>query len=461
MGRLDFRPAGGCVVATCKSPLARHGPAEGIELTGDQVDCRGVRLKNVDYRHQIRRLWIPSMNLPYSPAFLAAIFLLFAEGATSQDRVALVVGNNTYPGDGNFSSLQNCVGDATLIKTSLEGLGFRVFYLENASRSEMDAELAEFEGAIPRGGTAVFYFAGHGIEFEGKNYLMGSNAKLMARSRLGEEAMDAETFASAMLLAGARSSFLFLDCCREVPNDVGWLTRGIKKRGLAEINIDGDIIIAYAAKPGQAALDGTDGNSPYAKALARWLPSGLKHGDLFDQVRMDVHRATAGAQRTWESGSFLEPFFFQGAQPAPVVPAPVTPLPTAMTGGERGAVERYFESIHDLEMKANEMVPTDSMQEGVSIMLRGYEAVSTEGLPAEIAGAHLAFVATMRALVEQSSILPKDFASGQWYNREALSKASEQYPDLAEHVGRIIKNVEKFQEQRTELGDLRDAHSAP
>ena len=91
-------------------------------------------------------------------------------------------------------------------KTTLTTLGFRVFHAENATRSEMDTILTDFENAIPRGGTAVFYFAGHGIEFDGKNYLMGSNAKLQARSRLGEEAMDAETFASAMLVAGAKST---------------------------------------------------------------------------------------------------------------------------------------------------------------------------------------------------------------------------------------------------------------
>src|SRR5690606_12689464 len=140
-----------------------------------------------------------------------------------------------------------------------------------------------------------------------------------------------ETFASAMILAGAKSSFLFLDCCREVPGDIGWLTRGIKKRGLAEINIDGDIIIAYAAKPGQAALDGQDGNSPYAKALARWIPSGLEPGGLFDQVRKEVHQGPGGAQRTRESGSFLDPFYFKAGETVASTPPPQAP--TMAAGG--------------------------------------------------------------------------------------------------------------------------------
>ncbi|HRX56001.1 MAG TPA: caspase family protein, partial [Verrucomicrobiales bacterium] len=139
----------------------------------------------------------------------------------AQDRVALVIGNNDYDEGGNFPDLDNCVHDAALIKDTLEAVHFKVFFLENATRSQMDETLESFESSITKGSTAVFYFAGHGIEFNGKNYLMGTNAKLQARSRLGEEAMDAETFAGAMMLAGAKSSFLFLDCCREVPNDAG------------------------------------------------------------------------------------------------------------------------------------------------------------------------------------------------------------------------------------------------
>lgn len=240
-------------------------------------------------------------------------FALFLAGPCpleAGDRVALVIGNNDYPEDSKFPDLKNCVNDAALLKSTLEATGFEVIHLENATRSEMDDGLAQFESAIQKGGTAVCYFAGHGIEFEGKNYLMGSNTRLYARSRLGEEGMDAETFASAMILAGAGSSFMFLDCCRDSPDDAAWLTRGLKKKGLTDIRIDGDIIISFAASPGQTALDGIDGNGPYARALARWMKSGLKHGDMFDRIRLEVHESTSGLQRTWESGSFLKPFVF-------------------------------------------------------------------------------------------------------------------------------------------------------
>ena len=173
---------------------------------------------------------------------LFLLTLLLLTSASAADRVALVIGNNQYPADGNLQTLRNCVNDARLVRRALETVGFTVTLLENASFSAMDDALLGFEGAIPKGGTAIVYFAGHGIEYEGQNYLLGSNAKLQARSRLGEEALKAETFASAMVLAGAKSSFLFLDCCRDAPTDAQWLTRGAsRKAGLAEINVEGDL----------------------------------------------------------------------------------------------------------------------------------------------------------------------------------------------------------------------------
>lgn len=407
---------------------------------------------------------------------LLATFVFAAPlSALSSDRVALVIGNNLYPEDGNFPSLENCVNDAALIRTTLGALGFRIFHAENATRSEMDEILAEFENAIPKGGTAVFYFAGHGIEFNGKNYLMGSNAKLEARSRLGEEAMDAETFAGAMLIAGARSSFLFLDCCREVPADVGWLTRGTKKRGLAELTIDGDIIIAYAAKPGQAALDGQGGNSPYATALSKWLPAGLKHSDVFDHVRREVHQMTGGAQRTWESGSFLEPFFFKpagavaDANPGPLpAPAPVpadTPPSAPMTtepGNMVSAVrsDETLKRFHDRlkEIGAAHPQVQDSLasvQRRMASLSAELAGVPLEGLPEELREAYVGFVETIEDENALLATIPDDFPWGNaaeidaWHARMRVTD-----PQLVENVGRIQQLETEIQQKGTNVDSI-------
>ncbi len=368
----------------------------------------------------------------------------------AQDRVALVIGNNDYDEGGNFPDLDNCVHDAALIKDTLEAVHFKVFFLENATRSQMDETLESFESSITKGSTAVFYFAGHGIEFNGKNYLMGTNAKLQARSRLGEEAMDAETFAGAMMLAGAKSSFLFLDCCREVPNDAGWLTRGIKKRGLAELHVDGDIIIAYAAKPGQSALDGQDGNSPYAKALAKWLPSGLKHGDMFEKVRLEVHEATGGAQRTWETGSFLTPFFFSdspgkaiasgsGTVP-PVTVAPVMTDPkTVGNGRDEGALKTFQSRMRkvllDHPNTANDL---DSYRKRTVAVVRAMEEIPLDALPKDLQEAFSDFLVPMQTEAGILAEIPADFPYGKpdeitvWSQRVGRTN-----PDLVARVSSI------------------------
>ncbi len=283
------------------------------------------------------------MNRFFRKLVFAALAAGLVSLAPAADRVALVIGNNEYPEDSNFHALNNCVNDARLLAKTLKEVGFEVTILTDASFSEMDEALLKFEGDIPEGGTALVYFAGHGIEYQGQNYLMGSNAKLKARSRLGEEALKADTFAAALVQAGAKSSFLLLDCCREMPTSAEWAGRGQKKFGLADISISGDVVIGMAAAPGRQALEPNEagGNSPYALALAKWIPSGLKHTDLFDEVRREVDGMTKGQQRTWENGSFLNPFYFaEKAEAKPKVDAPMTKKLAEMKAQFEAELER-------------------------------------------------------------------------------------------------------------------------
>ena len=270
---------------------------------------------------------------------LTLALVLSSTGVTraAADKIALVIGNNTYPNDGELvTPLNNCVRDAHLVAQTLTRIGFQVSEMTEASRSDMEEALVSFQNSITKGGTALIYFAGHGIEVDGQSYVLGTNSRLKARSMLAEEGLKAETLAQFMIDAGAGASFLFLDCCREAP-PTEWLSRGIKKRGLADTKVDGDIIIGFAAKPGQSAQDAplvtapgvTNLNSPYAQALCKWLPHGLKHTDFFHKVRQEVNVLTGGQQRTWENGSFLNEYVFgSGGGSVPAPPLAVAPLPT-------------------------------------------------------------------------------------------------------------------------------------
>lgn len=253
--------------------------------------------------------------------FFTTFFVILMAGSTcfSSDRVALVIGINDYPDeDSSFRDLKNCVPDAKLIAQTLREVGFHVIEKLDPNLIEIEMALEEFEENINPGGTAFVYFAGHGIEFEGHNYLMASNARLRGKSWLAEEAVKADEIAGMMVAARSASSFLLLDCCREHP-PAEWASRGIKGKGLSKIPITGDLMIGMAAAPGQVAYDGRgEANSPYAKALAKWIPSGKNHLEVLLEVGKEVYKVTDGQQKPWSDGSFLDFFYFTNSNESSV-----------------------------------------------------------------------------------------------------------------------------------------------
>ncbi len=335
------------------------------------------------------------MRIPF--VFLS-ILLLFSV-STAAERIALVIGVNDYPEDSNFADLSNCVNDARLIETTLKSVGFEVIFLENPVYSAFDEALYTFENKIEKGGTALVYFAGHGIEYNGDNWLMASNAQLKARSRLSGEAIKADIVVASMVSSGAKTSFLLLDCCRETPSSE-WASRGQKKYGLAEIEITGDIMISMAAAPGKGALDSapdTDGkNSPYATALAKCIPEGHNHLELFQAVRKEVDKTTGGAQRPWENGSLLDKFFFTEPTATPGAPKMVgTPGGASAPAGEKGSastikVAAMAAEIERLKREKSEAVNAAKLAEmaaEIERLKRGEAPTGNSGAMAAGAGA--------------------------------------------------------------------------
>lgn len=265
---------------------------------------------------------------------LLAVFSLILGATTfsgAADKVALVVGNSDYPEEGLFADLENPARDARLLAHSLETAGFKVMLAENVDRGAFVAKLREFQDAIEEGGTALFYFAGHGIQFEGENYLMGTNALLERKFELGEEALKANTVLAAMTGKKPKTALVFLDCCRDAPPQ-SWIesgTRGLRTRGLADMQHP-DVVISFAAAPDAPALDGEE-NSPYARSLANRILSGEELLVVLRTVANDVWSTTEQQQRPWWNGSLLHEFYFTNAKtevaektkPAPEKPAQV------------------------------------------------------------------------------------------------------------------------------------------
>ncbi len=204
--------------------------------------------------------------------------------AISAERVALVIGNGDYPENSLFPRLSMARADAELIARTLTGLGFQVIPAINANRSTMYQRLLDFEKAIARGGTAFFYFAGHGFNFDGTNYLTGTNALHRDRDLLGEETLSADTVIKKILRSNPKTAIVVLDCCREAPSD-SWIrsaTRSAKPIGLAAIPARPGLLIGFSADKGALANDWLGGeNGPYAKALCQRMESGDELNRVF------------------------------------------------------------------------------------------------------------------------------------------------------------------------------------
>lgn len=263
---------------------------------------------------------------------LAAVILLAAP-VLAEPRHAIVIGNGDYRGLG---PLENPPNDARLIERELASLGFQTMLLIDADEDRMKRAIRDFGRRLRAAGSeavGLFYYAGHGVQASGQNYLIPVGADVRDESDLDIEAVEADWVLAQMESAGNAINIVVLDACRNNP-----FARGFRsaERGLARMNAPTGSFIAYATAPGDVAADGTERNSPYTAALARAISTpGMQIEQVFKQVRIEVLAATGGAQTPWDSSSMTRNFVFNsgtGAQSRPVAtsPGPADPAkPTA------------------------------------------------------------------------------------------------------------------------------------
>ncbi len=241
----------------------------------------------------------------------AMIAMLWTSSAWAEPRIALVVGNSDY---GSVSALDNPINDARLMAEKLTALGFEVRHLSDSTQIEMKRAIAQFGRDLRKGGeTAVglFYYAGHGVQSFGSNYLLPVDVSLSDPADLDLMAVEARSVLHQMASANNKTNIVILDACRNNPfEDLA----DMDDNGLAEMKAPTGTFLAYATDPGGVALDGETGNSPFTLSLAQHIDTpGMAIEQLFKKVRVDVLSETRGLQTPWDTSSLTQDFAFARA----------------------------------------------------------------------------------------------------------------------------------------------------
>ncbi len=243
----------------------------------------------------------------------AALALLLPCAAPAQDRslmaneprVALVIGNSLY----TVSPLKNPTNDADDIAQALQALNFRVTRLINATNRQMVEAINAFGQELRKGGVGLFFFAGHGVQNRGRNYLIPVGANISSEDQLEFESVDANRVLAAMEAAGNRVNIVILDACRDNPYARSFRSAS---RGLAQMEAARGSFIAFATAPGSTAADGTGRNGLYTQHLLRSLKEPDSDIDkVFRRVTAEVSRASAGRQVPWIAHSLTGDFYFR------------------------------------------------------------------------------------------------------------------------------------------------------
>ena len=278
-----------------------------------------------------------------SKMLFLVVALVFATGsALAAKRVALVIGNSAYE---HTSPLKNPVNDANLMADSLTEAGFEVTKILDADYRTIKKAMLEFGRSLRNSPEAgLFYFAGHGIQVRGKNYLVPVNAKISDEDEVDLEAIDVNSFLRVMDSSSSAINIVVLDACRNNP-----IARSFRSatRGLASVDAPKGTYVAYATAPGSVASDGRGKNSPYSVALAKAIKiRGLTIEQVFKHARRSVLEATSSKQVPWETSLITGNFFFLDQKITLVAPTVNKPI-LQQVNPVRDEAENVYKQIKD------------------------------------------------------------------------------------------------------------------
>ncbi|MBF0562868.1 MAG: SUMF1/EgtB/PvdO family nonheme iron enzyme [Alphaproteobacteria bacterium] len=262
---------------------------------------------------------------------------------SGERKIALVIGNASYA----EQPLRNPVNDARAMARALHSQGFEVIARENATKAQMEDAVASFGEKLGPGAVGLVYYSGHGMQVNGRNFLIPVDANITSEQTVALRTLDADRVLEQMTAAQTRVNVVILDACRNNPFENRFRGTG---GGLAQMNAPSGTIIAYATAPGKVASDGSGTNGLYTQELLKAMATpGMKVEEVFKQVRVGVARYSNNAQTPWEASSLTGDFFFVpgnagGTQvaslPPPPAPALVVPSLPSVGGFSVDDIER-------------------------------------------------------------------------------------------------------------------------
>ena len=243
-------------------------------------------------------------NLPVFLAQRAAVALIllfsFCNVHAAERRVALVIGNSGYQN----APLINPGNDARAVAQVLRESGFTVMERRNLNQAVMRRVIREFGDELAKGGVGLFYYAGHGVQVKGRNYMLPVGSDIQREDEVADQSVDVGLVLEKMATAKNAFNILILDACRNNPFG--------GSDGLAPMDAPAGTLIAFSTAPGRVAADGTGDNSIYTKHLVAYMREpGLKLEDVFKRARSAVRQESAGRQVPWENTSLEIDFYFK------------------------------------------------------------------------------------------------------------------------------------------------------
>ncbi len=281
--------------------------------------------------------------------FALILFLCMTSWALADRKVALVLGNGAYQ---QVSALPNPSKDASDIAAALERLGFEVLLAQDLTQSGMRRVIGDFSEALTNADVALFYYAGHGIQLSGRNFLIPTDATLETETDVALSTIPLDVILAQMDRA-AKTRIVFLDACRNNPFEAR-LTRRIGATrsatvlgsGLAPIETDGGTFVGFATDPGAVAFDGDGANSPFTAALLNHIETpGLEINTMMTRVRADVFSGTERLQRPWSSSSLLREVYLAPQQKKPDTIADAKAWEAANAAGTSQSYRTYLQAF--------------------------------------------------------------------------------------------------------------------